>query len=88
MNLNNSDIQFEDTSDRLKSLRVLDHHQILMIDEALSSLENFGELRLIVEKGKVRYLVTQISIDALKYCPGDFSKDGIAKFNSITEVEE
>lgn len=83
-----SDRQVEETSERMNSLHVLSQQQITMIDEALSSLENFGELRLIVEKGKLRYLVTQTSIDALKYSPGDFTKEGIDKSNSITKVNE
>jgi hypothetical protein len=41
-----------------------------MIDEALSALGDYGELRLIVEKGRLRFLVTQKSFDALKWQPG------------------
>lgn len=45
-------------------------HQIAMIDEALRSIGEFGEIRLIVEKGKLRFIVTQRSYDALKWQPG------------------
>ncbi len=45
-------------------------HQIKMINEALCSLGEYGEVRLIVEKGRLRYLVTQKSLDVLKYQPG------------------
>lgn len=49
-------------------------HQISMIDEALGSLGDYGELRLIVEKGRLRFLVTQKSYDALKWQPGVLSR--------------
>ena len=38
-----------------------------MIDEALSKLGPFGEVRLVVENSRVRFLVTQKSIDALRW---------------------
>jgi hypothetical protein len=57
-----------------KSYRFLQEHQIAMIDEALLSLGDFGEVRLVVEKGRLRFLVTQKSFDALKWQPG--SLDG------------
>ena len=62
--------------DRLKSIKnsrllsFLDQHQVKMIDEALSALGDYGELRLIVEKGRLRFIVTQKSFDALKWQPG------------------
>ena len=51
-------------------LSFLDQEQVIMIDEALSTLGEYGELRLIVEKGRLRFLVTQKSFDALKWKPG------------------
>ena len=51
-------------------LSFLDQQQVVMIDEALSALGEYGELRLIVEKGRLRFLVTQKSFDALKWKPG------------------
>ena len=56
------------TDSRLLSF--LDQQQVIMIDEALSTLGEYGELRLIVEKGRLRFLVTQKSFDALKWKPG------------------
>jgi len=52
------------------SYQFLHPRQIAMIDEALCSLGEFGEVRLIVEKGRLRFLVTQKSIDTLKWQPG------------------
>jgi hypothetical protein len=49
-------------------------HQIYMIDEALGTLGDYGEIRLIVEKGRLRFLVTQKSYDALKWQPGHLSR--------------
>lgn len=56
-------------------LQFLTPHQVEMIDEALAALGNYGELRLIVEKGRLRFLVTQKSYDALKWHPGSLSED-------------
>ncbi|MEW6718383.1 MAG: hypothetical protein AB1345_12900 [Chloroflexota bacterium] len=50
-------------------LHFLDEKQIEMIDEALTSLGNFGEVRLVVERGRIRFVVTQKSFDALKWQP-------------------
>jgi len=46
-----------------------------MIDEALRALGPYGEVRLIVEKGRLRFVVTQTSHDALKWQPGSLSND-------------
>jgi hypothetical protein len=51
-------------------LSFLDQRQVKMIDEALSALGDYGELRLVVEKGRLRFIVTQKSFDALKWQPG------------------
>jgi hypothetical protein len=48
----------------------LDKRQVVMIDEALTALGEYGEVRLIVEKGRLRFIVTQKSFDALKWQPG------------------
>jgi len=55
----------------LYSLKFLNAKQVSMIDEALSSLGDYGEVRLVVEKGKLRFLATQKSFDALKWEPGN-----------------
>ena len=57
------------------------HYQFLlprhiqMIEEALCSLGEFGEVRLVVEKGRLRFIVTQKSYDTLKWQPGVFAKE-------------
>ena len=48
-------------------LRFLELKQVRMIDEALASLGEFGEVRLVIQKGQLRYLVTQRSFDALRW---------------------
>lgn len=50
--------------------RFLTPQQVAMIEEALGSLGEYGELRLIIEKGRLRYIVTQKSFDAMKWTPG------------------
>ena len=52
------------------ALKFLDFEQILMLDEALHSIGDYGELRLIVERGRLRFVVTQKSYDALNWQPG------------------
>lgn len=51
-------------------LKFMEPNQVCMIDEALNSLGEFGEVRLIIERGRLRFLVTQRSFDALKWQPG------------------
>jgi len=59
-----------DREHEVGSLTFLNPGQVLMIDEALNALGEYGEVRLIIEKGRLRFLVTQKSIDALKWRPG------------------
>ena len=56
-----------------KPSRFLNPDQIAMIDEALSSLGQYGEVRLVVEKGRLRFLITQKSIDTFKWQPGSLA---------------
>ena len=58
---------------RRTPLKFLGPDQILMIDEALASLNDFGEIRLVVEKNRLRFVITQNSFDALKWHPGSLS---------------
>jgi len=57
------------------TLNFLQFHQVSMVDEALNSVGDFGEVRLIVERGRLRFLVTQKSFDALKWQPGLLSAE-------------
>ena len=41
-------------------------HQIEMINQAIETIGDYGEVRLIVERGRLRFLVTQKSVDLLK----------------------
>jgi len=51
--------------------------QVAMIEEALASLGEFGEVRLVVEKGRLRFLITQKSFDAQKWHPGVIIENGL-----------
>jgi len=57
------------------NLRNLSNAHIRMIDEALATVGEFGEVHLVVNKGRLRFLITQKSYDALKYRPGGISKE-------------
>ena len=59
-----------------KPLKFLGRPQIEMIDEALSALGPYGEVHLILEKGRLRFVVTKNSHDALKWQPGSLESDG------------
>lgn len=50
----------------IRVLQFLTVDQVLMIDEALESLGSYGEVRLSVRKGRLRFLVMQKSFDALR----------------------
>ncbi len=53
-----------------KPWKFLGNSEIDMIDEALAAVGPFGEVELIVEKGRLRFVVTKNSHDALKWRPG------------------
>jgi hypothetical protein len=57
-----------------RSLMFLNFLQIQMIDEALSAVGEYGEVRLIMQKGRLRFVVTQNSHDALLWEPGSLKK--------------
>ena len=59
-----------------RPMKFLDPSQVEMIDEALAALGEFGEVRLVVEKGRLRFVVTQNSHDALKWQPGSMDRRG------------
>ena len=56
------------------NVRNLSNAHIQMIDEALATVGEFGEVHLVVNKGRLRFLITQKSYDALKYRPGGISE--------------
>jgi hypothetical protein len=52
------------------SLGFLHASQVAMIDEALAAVGDFGEVHLIVENRRLRFVVTQRSCDVHKWQPG------------------
>jgi hypothetical protein len=52
--------------DRAGKFAFLTDRQALMIDQALRDIGEFGEVRLIVEKRRLRFLVTVKSSDMQK----------------------
>ena len=64
--LDMSTASFKCQASRCNTLGFLKPHQVSMIDDALCSLGEFGEVRLVVEKGKLRFLVMQRSYDVMK----------------------
>ena len=63
------------SQDNCDGYHFLQPKHIQMIDEALCSLGDYGEVRLVVEKGHLRFLITQKSYDTLKWYPGILVKD-------------
>ena len=64
-----SDVRFSNRNTGSRSLTFLDPRQVSMIDEALSAVGDYGEVHLIIEKGRLRFVVTKRSFDALKWQP-------------------
>jgi hypothetical protein len=58
--------------------RFLTPRQIKMIDQALHKIGLYGEVRLVVERGRLRFVVTLTSHDALSWQPdaGPGNADG------------
>jgi len=48
-----------------------------MIDDALTEVGEFGEVRLIVTKGRLRFVVTQRSHDAIQW--EEEARDGVRR---------
>ena len=65
-----SEVRFSKRSADSLSLTFLDPRQVSMIDEALAAVGDYGEVHLIIEKGRLRFVVTKRSYDALKWQPG------------------
>ena len=63
------------SKENVNNFQFLSPSHIQMIDEALHSLGEFGEVRLVVEKGRLRFLVTQKSYDTYKWQPGVIVRD-------------
>jgi len=72
--MSNANVNQISTLSDNRLLSFLDQRQVKMIDEALSALGDYGELRLVVEKGRLRFIVTQKSFDALKWQPGEIDE--------------
>jgi len=71
MTINSSKAKVTSMDGNIYETKFVELHQISMIDEALNSLGDYGEVRLVVEKGRLRFLVTQRSFDALRWQPGN-----------------
>ena len=54
--------------------RTLDPRQIDLIDAALCQVSPYGEVHLVVEKGRLRFIVMQTSHDALTWQPDGFEE--------------
>ena len=69
--MENEPVQKNLTSARIKTRpRRLTSRQIAMIEEAISAIGNFGEVHLVVNKGRLHYIATQKSFNATNYSPG------------------
>ncbi len=54
---------------RPTGLTFLTPEQILMLDGMLAKIGDYGELHLIVDKGRLRFLIVQKSYDCNKWKP-------------------
>jgi hypothetical protein len=60
--------------DKPLGLKFLKANQIRMIDEALGQVGEFGQVHLVVERGRLRFLVTEKSFDVFKWEPGSLDR--------------
>ena len=58
----------------LLNLNFLRPEQIKMIDEALAAIGGYGEVHLVVEKGRLRFVRIVHNLDASKYNPGHLTE--------------
>ena len=58
-----------------KSINQLTIDQVKLINQALTDVGDFGEVRLVIERGQLHYLVTQKSINVRNKRHGMISKD-------------
>ena len=70
MGNNERDSNLYSTNTRAPHLEHLSQAHVKMIDEAIDAVGEFGEVHLVVNKGRLRFVITQKSHDALKYRPG------------------
>lgn len=56
--------------------RILNRNQIDLIQDALRTLGDYGELHLIVKSGNLRFLVIQKSIDVRQALLGSLGEEG------------
>lgn len=56
---------------RADELEFLNVDQVKMIDEALGSIDKYGEVRLVIDNKRLRFVICQNSFDAFSYKPGD-----------------
>jgi hypothetical protein len=54
--------------------RFPEDNNLSMIAEALKAVGEFGRVELIVERGRLRYIVLEKSFDVNKWQPGVFEK--------------
>ena len=55
-----------DTNPDIRDSNNLQSHQIEMIDHAIDSVGEYSEVHLIIEKGRLRFLVIEIIFDLLE----------------------
>jgi hypothetical protein len=76
MTMDNNNHHLLKLEDHSLPIRFLDADQVVMNEEALASRGGFGEIRLVVENGWLRFLVTQKSFDAQKWQSGTIATNG------------
>jgi hypothetical protein len=68
--INTSPNQSRLHAEQCARLKHLQSEQIQMIDEALDTVGEYGEVRLMIEKGQIRFMEVTRSYDTLKWRPG------------------
>jgi len=64
--MENSNPAIQKTSVNSRQIKMLQSPQIELIENALQQIGDYGEVRLVVEKGRLRYIEVAKSMDVLK----------------------
>ena len=67
--------QLHSTTTRKVVLKHLSDNHLRMLDEAIEMVGDFGEIHIVIAKGRLRFLNIEKSYDALKYQPGTMIRE-------------
>ena len=64
-----------DSTKNVSKIQHLSSRHVAMIDEALSVVGEFGEVRLVINRGRLHFLIMQKSFNPRNYAPDMIIKE-------------